>query len=648
MSISTPKRKRNDGLPSTLLNNCAATHYPLPTATSNHVIFKEPHAEAAQEMAGRYEKVSIKQLLNLLPGGPKGMPRPNHKALLEVARILREPDMYDPFIKAMQPYVASGWQFVNTSSHLDISSGAAQFFGGSEIKPDMGLYSKARRNKPPTDASEAELFGEFKVKAADDPFPDPAKIAAEDEKALARDTRGQITLYINAIQATQHRTRVFFFFILGDQCRLFCHSRAGTQYTQLFKYTRTSHLHEFFWRLSHASPAARGHDATFIPVSSPNNRSGRRARQKLNLDREETLYQVTINEQKLYVARAFTRAHAYPIGRGTRCFAAYDPQSPHLVLLKDCWRYAKYDPEHAIYKQLHDSDVHHIPGVIVAGDVNGVFHKTKVNGYELIHYRLVLNIFGEPLTKAGSTYVFCKAISTALSGIILSQGQGYLIDWERAKSISKSGARTKDRTGTWEFLSIRLLQDSDNDDPQVVHAIRDDLESFVHVMMYCALRYAANGLTPKYRMFNLEDFEYTRRGPDVRKLMLILAGVGHFELSTQPFSDLLDRLVESLGHLYTKPQILAGRFRLRMDPAQVDAEVRKAQSLMLTHDWMKNTLGGALEDEGWKSINTDWGPNEVGNPHAGDNRATKKLKAGHGYSQDLSTQRDSLSLRDFE
>ncbi|KAF9060610.1 hypothetical protein BDP27DRAFT_1492462 [Rhodocollybia butyracea] len=165
-------------------------------------------------------------------------------------------------ITAMKDYLSPEWVLINTSNHCDASSFSAKYFSLSAIKPDIGLYEASKYNPDSTtNSASVELFGEFKVKKHDDPFP-PAKTLPES----AKDTRGQITLYLNAIQAAQQRTRVFLFFILGDQCRLFCHSRAGTQYTDPFNHTTMPYLHEFLWRLTHSSPADCGHDVTMEPV----------------------------------------------------------------------------------------------------------------------------------------------------------------------------------------------------------------------------------------------------------------------------------------------------------------------------------------------------------------------------------------------
>lgn len=155
----------------------------------------------------------------------------------------------------MQPYVKDGRVFVNSSNHTYPFAG--ELFGEHEIKPDIGLYTSSQDGKSNTQAPEAELFDEFKLAEEDE----PSWIAVLERKGktrpfkvdflLARNTRGQVALYINTIQATQQRTHIFSFYIRANLCRLLRHSRAGTSVTPLFDYTKVPYLHQFFWRLSH-------------------------------------------------------------------------------------------------------------------------------------------------------------------------------------------------------------------------------------------------------------------------------------------------------------------------------------------------------------------------------------------------------------
>ncbi|KAG6858864.1 hypothetical protein C0995_013334 [Termitomyces sp. Mi166 len=76
--------------------------------------------------------------------------------------------------------------------------------------------------------------------------------------------------------------------------------------------------------------------------------------------------------------------------------------------------------------------------------------------------------------------------------------QGYLIDWDLSLDLALvdagSAEAQPERTGTWQFLAIRLLE-SDQGEPVVQDRI-DDVESFYHLLLWMALRYTAHTLTP--------------------------------------------------------------------------------------------------------------------------------------------------------
>jgi hypothetical protein len=135
-----------------------------------------------------------------------------------------------------------------------------------------------------------------------EPFDDEAE-ELERHSGYARDTRGQIATYLTAMQVSQYRTHSFGVIIFGATCRLLRHTQSGTEITPSFDYTTTAHLQTFFWRLSHASPAQRGVDTTFLSV-------GReledRARKLLNA-KDENLYKVCVGDRTFFVSTPFTR-----------------------------------------------------------------------------------------------------------------------------------------------------------------------------------------------------------------------------------------------------------------------------------------------------------------------------------------------------
>ncbi|KAF9067362.1 kinase-like domain-containing protein [Rhodocollybia butyracea] len=213
----------------------------------------------------------------------------------------------------------------------------------------------------------------------------------------------------------------------------------------------------------------------------------------------DVVYRVVVNLCTLYVYQPFTTTHLYPVGQGTRCFVAFDHENRRLVLLKDFWNW-KYDSEYETYKALECKGVSHVPHALAGEDIAGRFQQTEVLGIKPVHFHLMLDVVGEPLTKCISTHQFAQIISDALQAhykayrkagvlhrdissgnIIFFKSRGYLIDWERSIKVTgiPPAARTTERTGTWQFMSIKLLED-----PDYPHQVRDDLESFFYVMLF--------------------------------------------------------------------------------------------------------------------------------------------------------------------
>ncbi|KAL7277796.1 hypothetical protein ACG7TL_008739 [Trametes sanguinea] len=143
------------------------------------------------------------------------------------------------------------------------------------------------------------------------------------------------------------------------------------------------------------------------------------------------------------------------------------------------------------------------------------------------HYRLVVREVGLPLKEfpCGRVLVWCirdaiiahqdayekakimhRDISVGNILIIPPTGkdgkttyQGVLADWELSKRLDdyEKDARHPDRTGTWQFMSVNI-----QDNPETQVEIADELESFLHVMIYCAIRYLPHTCE------NVGDFMY--------------------------------------------------------------------------------------------------------------------------------------------
>ncbi|KAJ7701667.1 hypothetical protein B0H14DRAFT_2416908, partial [Mycena olivaceomarginata] len=103
-------------------------------------------------------------------------------------------------------------------------------------KPDISVYSDQQpSNENLCRACDMECFLELKTDPQDDPFADTGTLGKE--SARARDSRGQIITYLNAIQASQYRTHVFGVIMVKNKCRLLRPTRSGIEVTSSFDYS---------------------------------------------------------------------------------------------------------------------------------------------------------------------------------------------------------------------------------------------------------------------------------------------------------------------------------------------------------------------------------------------------------------------------
>ncbi|KAF9231554.1 hypothetical protein BU15DRAFT_22703, partial [Melanogaster broomeanus] len=143
-----------------------------------------------------------------------------------------------------------------------------------------------------------------------------------------------------------------------------------------------------------------------------------------------------------------------------------------------------------------------------------------------IHYRLVLDVVGRPLTLFKSMKELVRGVLDAMQGelqrdssvrwhltltypahwlacefldllhrdinpgiiTLTDDDRGLLIDWELAKTVSETGNRfthwrynSRRLQGTWQFMSAALLCKP--------HALEDDIESFLHVLGWVTIKY---------------------------------------------------------------------------------------------------------------------------------------------------------------
>ncbi|RPD60619.1 hypothetical protein L227DRAFT_525850, partial [Lentinus tigrinus ALCF2SS1-6] len=221
---------------------------------------------------------------------------------------------------------------------------------------------------------------------------------------------------------------------------------------------------------------------------------------------------------------------SFMIGRGTKCMVAYDKTAKKPVFIKDMWRpdSPRLQTELETYQKLWEgqSDVSKagVPTCLGGGDVfyDGVVQRTRTHGNQghlpRIHSRIVLKEICRRLEDFKNTLELVSCVYDAviaherawklgilhrdisIGNILLldidggQDARGLLADWDLAKTkeqLEDFSPTQIFRSGTWQFMSAQLQQYKDKR-----HEVSDDLESFMHVLDWCAYKYLPHHLSP--------------------------------------------------------------------------------------------------------------------------------------------------------
>ncbi|KAF9642650.1 hypothetical protein BDM02DRAFT_3124325 [Thelephora ganbajun] len=303
------------------------------------------------------------------------------------------------------------------------------------------------------------------------------------------------------------------------------------------------------------------------------------------------------------VGRSIANARS-PTGRATRGFVAMSKDTGRLVFLKDSWRpdipgmmgeghwFGKLEGARNISAFLHGSDVRCVvvrrrDPVRTSGPPTNPFQHTLTNLYSedyggpqrmvgYIHYRTVQCEFYVPLNMFKDSkhlaqiihdiiiaiqYLYDRGIlhrDISIANIMIAvDGGGRLIDLDLARDRHEVGARRSIRTGTWQFMSTRLLTT-----PGKVHELCDDLESLWFVLLYEGLHFVNHNKPRGIKMASIFDHvdvsltTGTHTG-GLGKKDLYFSGVlmtKVLEFDSKPFTTLIRqvfRLFQSLNAYHT-------------------------------------------------------------------------------------------------
>ncbi|KAF7439772.1 hypothetical protein PC9H_000108 [Pleurotus ostreatus] len=402
-------------------------------------------------------------------------------------------------------------QIVDTSAHPDPNSKS-----GAKLRPDLSVRDKQDVIDPnsPTQLDNPLCGGEVKDTLVE-MFSDVGPLF-ELETFTAQQARGQLATYAVEFCARQHRTHLFFLYIYYPCARLIRFDRAGALVSARFNFTHDcTPLIRFFSRFSKMTSVQRGYDPTVQTADELETKLGLERLKEWAPDPkyERPVFKMEVyedqkqaggdngakkpNPRKFLVWGALADPES-PLGRATRGYPALEvtdglekAKDAPIMFLKEQWRSKAIERgEMAILRELNKHGIKHVPTIVCGGDLPGQVTQTDVFANEIgrtggkpidqrAHVRFVVQEVGRPLECFSSSNEMFQAIHDAFQGhkqafevcgilhrdvsggniLILPKGGGLLNDWDMAVKVEEveRGPRAYERTGTWAFMSIDLL-----------------------------------------------------------------------------------------------------------------------------------------------------------------------------------------------
>ncbi|KDR84298.1 hypothetical protein GALMADRAFT_87215 [Galerina marginata CBS 339.88] len=490
----------------------------------------------AQELDGQWvgpmpPQIFLDEFLPLESGTPDRPFLRNSQTFF--SRVFRgcqvESDMYPRLIRRIGVAgVFPGFQLVDTSNDPDPAS-----HDGKKTHPDISCYENTvllGNNKMRWDLIRA-IFELKMLERKCDPFQEnPPKAEnpffSESTTICGRECRGQLVGYATQMSARQHLTHAFAVWIGDPFVRFIRFDRGGGVVTRRFNIeSEGDFLLDFLWRFAHIGDAKRGMDPTVRPAAEAEVRLAHQhlSRWKSVKERPVVVMDVPDGADSIREVIAWG-SKAEPdslLGRATRGYPVWDTVLKKVVFLKDSWRALGPDMEQesAILQKLNAHNVQNVPKFVCGDDIPGqvtVTHLYASATWNLgpkreefivrAHNRFCEDFVGHSLDTFTSSKQFFQVIFDAFIAhqeafqkcgilhrdisagniMINDEGRGILNDWDLARTVTEMacGPRQKYCSGTWQFMSYPVLIQ-----PDKLHEVPDDIESFVYVVLYFILRY---------------------------------------------------------------------------------------------------------------------------------------------------------------
>ncbi|KAI0685725.1 hypothetical protein BC835DRAFT_1309836 [Cytidiella melzeri] len=356
-----------------------------------------------------------------------------------------------------------------------------------------------------------------------------------------RVAQAQIAKYATQLMLRQHRAFVFILYIVDNEAFITRWDRVGCIITTPIKYMEEpAKILNFVYRLALMSRNELGYDTTAELATSAEVQMLKDFAQDFKnpyvtscateiLDNQVTCANVADTNRGEYFIGKHSVASYSPTGRATKGYVTFNKQKPkRLCFMKDYWRpnSNKIPKELDVYQKLNTEGVRYVATAIGGEDVPGQSTVTQIYlppgeaPLERLHCRLVVEELARPLEAYNSSSDMIMILYHALQGHkdawtkagilhrdisvgnimrVVDQADekdlavtGILNDWDlcKYKDELERPATQHNRSGTWAFMSAVALQY-----PFKPNELADDLESFIHVLTYCGLRFHRHSLT---------------------------------------------------------------------------------------------------------------------------------------------------------
>ncbi|EKM56996.1 uncharacterized protein PHACADRAFT_119131 [Phanerochaete carnosa HHB-10118-sp] len=359
----------------------------------------------------------------------------------------------------------------------------------------------------------------------------PSKDQAGEQKFLrdsdvGRKTRAQFIKYAIEGMLRQHRTHFYTFYFSGMYARVFRWDRVGCIASEPIDLEKNAkQFLNILYRLATSTDdygsdntvqLASQKDISLVEAYDPEGNEYLQEYKDMMLkDRlYYPIYKVSLpavfiggekthdDGERCYLIGRYAFGHYSPVGRCTRGYAAFDLQTKRLAWLKDQWRcIARPHTELDAYIRLHKHGVSYIATPIAGGDIDE--HRTVSQGYmthlsadwrpsERVHTRLVTKEVGRVLESYADSAELLRVCGEAF----IETRKGFLNDWDLCKyredmDSMVPASEPSGISGTWAFKSALSLRY-----PRKPPSLADDLEAFVHVILWFACRFHLHDHSP--------------------------------------------------------------------------------------------------------------------------------------------------------